>query len=358
MKIQELFERKGVTGIVPTHESVYDTLQEGAQEYRDINLLAAAANKWIYKKIREIDMLPRKSRRQGGGGKKSFQEIAQEYGIFNQLGPTIKSLITNNRGLNPASIKTSDGVTHNPELLLTVYNDKPQYLGRYNKPKNEIEIYLHYPSISDFTGTLVHELQHVLDDHTSKGEIFRNYPATIGPLSHQKYLLHPSEINARLAQVFLKLANMKLDNYNFARSIEELFLQHDLSTMTLFPLGKKMDKVYRRLLTRSYKFYTDSQKIKAVNPWKVAWSKIVYNAKQLANILSDVISDEQRAEQSVNLNKSQFTEDKKPTPTNPELWSQAKAQAKRKFEVYPSAYANGYAAKIYKSKGGKWRMAS
>jgi hypothetical protein len=51
-----------------------------------------------------------------------------------------------------------------------------------------------------------------------------------------------------------------------------------------------------------------------------------------------------------------LTEAKKPTPTNPKLWSQAKAQAKRKFEVYPSAYANGYAAKIYKSKGGKWRM--
>lgn len=51
-------------------------------------------------------------------------------------------------------------------------------------------------------------------------------------------------------------------------------------------------------------------------------------------------------------------EDRKPKPTNPKLWSQAKAQAKRKFSVYPSAYANAYAAKVYKSKGGKWRMAS
>jgi hypothetical protein len=48
---------------------------------------------------------------------------------------------------------------------------------------------------------------------------------------------------------------------------------------------------------------------------------------------------------------------KKPTPTNPKLWSQAKAQAKRKFAVYPSAYANGWAASYYKRKGGKWRMA-
>jgi len=41
-------------------------------------------------------------------------------------------------------------------------------------------------------------------------------------------------------------------------------------------------------------------------------------------------------------------------PTNPELWSRAKALAKSKFDVYPSAYANGWAAKWYKSKGGGW----
>jgi cytidyltransferase-like protein len=41
-------------------------------------------------------------------------------------------------------------------------------------------------------------------------------------------------------------------------------------------------------------------------------------------------------------------------PTNPELWSRAKALAKQKFDVYPSAYANGWASKWYKSKGGGW----
>jgi len=41
-------------------------------------------------------------------------------------------------------------------------------------------------------------------------------------------------------------------------------------------------------------------------------------------------------------------------PTNPELWSRAKSMARKKFDVYPSAYANGWAAKWYKSKGGGW----
>lgn len=42
-------------------------------------------------------------------------------------------------------------------------------------------------------------------------------------------------------------------------------------------------------------------------------------------------------------------------PNNPSLWSKAKSLARQKFDVYPSAYANGWAAKYYKSKGGTWR---
>jgi hypothetical protein len=42
-------------------------------------------------------------------------------------------------------------------------------------------------------------------------------------------------------------------------------------------------------------------------------------------------------------------------PTDPAKWSASKAAAKGKFDVYPSAYANGWAAKNYKSKGGGWK---
>ncbi len=45
----------------------------------------------------------------------------------------------------------------------------------------------------------------------------------------------------------------------------------------------------------------------------------------------------------------------KNTPTDPEKWSYAKSQAKQKFDVYPSAYANGWAAKKYKELGGGWK---
>jgi hypothetical protein len=46
------------------------------------------------------------------------------------------------------------------------------------------------------------------------------------------------------------------------------------------------------------------------------------------------------------------------TPTNPALWSKMKAKAKAKFDVYPSAYANGWAAKEYKKAGGGWKSVS
>ena len=47
--------------------------------------------------------------------------------------------------------------------------------------------------------------------------------------------------------------------------------------------------------------------------------------------------------------------DEKNVPTSPEKWAQAKSQAKSKFDVYPSAYANGWAAKKYKEMGGDWK---
>ena len=48
----------------------------------------------------------------------------------------------------------------------------------------------------------------------------------------------------------------------------------------------------------------------------------------------------------------------KSKPNNPKLWAAKKATVKAKFDVYPSAYANGWAAKQYKAAGGTWRSAN
>jgi hypothetical protein len=44
----------------------------------------------------------------------------------------------------------------------------------------------------------------------------------------------------------------------------------------------------------------------------------------------------------------------KSTPNNASLWSKVKSEARSKFDVYPSAYANAWAAKEYKKRGGSW----
>lgn len=45
----------------------------------------------------------------------------------------------------------------------------------------------------------------------------------------------------------------------------------------------------------------------------------------------------------------------KNVPTDASKWAYYKAQAKKKYDIYPSALANGWAAKQYKAAGGGWK---
>jgi len=49
------------------------------------------------------------------------------------------------------------------------------------------------------------------------------------------------------------------------------------------------------------------------------------------------------------------TAKKRNVPTNKKLYARVKAATKRKFAVYPSAYANAYLVRTYKKAGGKYR---
>ena len=46
---------------------------------------------------------------------------------------------------------------------------------------------------------------------------------------------------------------------------------------------------------------------------------------------------------------------KRNIPTNSKLYARVKAAARRKFAVYPSAYANAWLVRTYKKRGGKYR---
>jgi len=69
----------------------------------------------------------------------------------------------------------------------------------------------------------------------------------------------------------------------------------------------------------------------------------------LKKLIIEMVEEEVSLEEKLNL----FLE--KNTPTNPSKWSYYKSQAKKKFDVYPSAYANAWAAKQYKAAGGGWK---
>ena len=43
-------------------------------------------------------------------------------------------------------------------------------------------------------------------------------------------------------------------------------------------------------------------------------------------------------------------------PVNKALYARVKAEAKRKFDVYPSAYANAWLVREYKKRGGTYRV--
>ena len=70
----------------------------------------------------------------------------------------------------------------------------------------------------------------------------------------------------------------------------------------------------------------------------------------------DSISDPKNLAKARNEEVEQI--DEKNVPTSPEKWARAKAAAKSKFAVYPSAYANGWASKKYKAMGGGWKTAN
>jgi hypothetical protein len=91
------------------------------------------------------------------------------------------------------------------------------------------------------------------------------------------------------------------------------------------------------------------------------------NGKMVPNCVptNEASSPAQQAAIAINMKKqgkspkNETTEEEidesKNTPTNPKLWAASLAWARSRYDVCPSAYCNGAAAKRYKSKGGGWR---
>lgn len=76
--------------------------------------------------------------------------------------------------------------------------------------------------------------------------------------------------------------------------------------------------------------------------WKARyWACKTWSAKPVSAMLREDVD--------------QLDEATKNKAKDPKKWSSCISQAKSKFDVYPSAYANAWAAKCYKKKKGKWK---
>jgi hypothetical protein len=81
----------------------------------------------------------------------------------------------------------------------------------------------------------------------------------------------------------------------------------------------------------------------------------VSEAKNNMDQVFDFFMNETKGDDEEYLNEEYQIDESKNKPTNPKLWAASLAWAKSRYDVCPSAYCNGAAAKRYKSKGGGWR---
>ena len=89
----------------------------------------------------------------------------------------------------------------------------------------------------------------------------------------------------------------------------------------------------------------------------MAKEKIKKVAKALKKA-SNTHAKQAKTLESIRMKKGGSTSDVPDNVANPSLYRKAKAKAKAKFDVYPSAYANGWMVQEYKRMGGKYKGAT
>ena len=92
----------------------------------------------------------------------------------------------------------------------------------------------------------------------------------------------------------------------------------------------------------------------SVNEQAVVVSKRTENGN-IVSVVKEVTDLNEQETALYEFGKKFETLMEKNCPTDSSKWSSYKSQAKKKFDVYPSAYANGWAAKKYKAAGGGWK---
>ena len=83
------------------------------------------------------------------------------------------------------------------------------------------------------------------------------------------------------------------------------------------------------------------------------------NGRMVPNCVPVEKSYDKEKEEELDKAKDKYKEvidDRKGEPSDKELYARVVAEAKRKFDVYPSAYANGWVVQEYKRRGGTYKV--
>ena len=137
--------------------------------------------------------------------------------------------------------------------------------------------------------------------------------------------------------------NEGMENYMFFSNLEQIKRQCEMLL--------KMDPKMLDSIIQDGHDWADDHVSEAKNNMDQVFDFFMNKTKEMEKGITDVKSDLSQ----FSLNEEEQIDESKNKPTNTKLWARAKSMAKSKFKVYPSAYANGWAAKWYKKHGGGWR---
>lgn len=219
-------------------------LKEDVAETKDLMAIANYVSRWMQSDI---------NREEWDGNELQIRDIEDITGIKI---PAIKTATVKWLLLKPLPQRTRSPlrfVTHLPKN--TFDGERGAY---FPAPYHSININLNWilKKKANPASTLLHELQHALDDMKSGGEVIKNY--TSHATDFKQYLKHPSEINARFSQALWDLAT----NYEtVARSDVYKAITTNLAQHKLTNVEVEDPKQYRRLISRAYKFLVDVSQI-------------------------------------------------------------------------------------------------
>ena len=219
-------------------------LKEDVAETKDLMAIANYVSRWMLSEI---------NREEHDGEELQIIDIQD---ITKQKIPDIKTQTVKWLLFKPVPERTKSPlrfVTHLPKN--TFDGERGSY---FPAPYHSININLDYirKKKGNPASTLLHELQHALDDMKSSGKNMKDYSQP--EANYKQYLRHPTEINARFSQALWDLAT----NYEtVARSDVYKAIKTNLAQHRLSDAEVENPKEYKRLITRAYKFLSDVSNI-------------------------------------------------------------------------------------------------